>query len=80
VLAARPGGKADIARYYALAPQILARLPNETRAPRLTVLYARFILPAALAAHLGLDALAYRLYRSMVDKLARDFALDDLAA
>ena len=76
VLAARPGGEADIARYYALAPLILARLPDETRNARLVSLYARFILPAALAAQLGLDALAYRLYRNMVDELARDLAPD----
>ncbi len=57
VLAARPGGEADIALYYALAPLILARLPEQSRTARLVLLYARFILPAALAAHLGFDAL-----------------------
>jgi hypothetical protein len=76
VLAARLGGEADIARYYRLAPLILARLPDETRTARLISLYARFILPAALAAHLGFDALAYRFYRNMVDELARKFAPD----
>jgi hypothetical protein len=79
VLAKRPGGLADIARYYELAPLILARIPERTRGPRLCLLYARFILPAALAAHLGLNALAYRLYRRMVDGLARDFALEILS-
>ena len=74
VLAARPGGEADIALYYALAPLILARLPEQSRTARLVLLYARFILPAALAAHLGFDARAYRLYRKMVEELARDFA------
>jgi len=76
VLAALPGGDTEIARYYALAPLILARLPEEMREARLILLYARFVLPAALAAHVGLDALAYRLYRSMLDELARDFAPD----
>ena len=55
VLATRPGGEADIARYYELAPLILARLPEQTRTARLLLLYARFILPAALAAHLGFE-------------------------
>jgi hypothetical protein len=79
VLAKRPGGKADIARYYELAPLILARIPERTRRPRLLLLYARFILPASLAAHLGLNALAYRLYRQMLEGLARNFATEFLA-
>jgi hypothetical protein len=79
VLAKRPGGKADIARYYELAPLILARIPERTRRARLLLLYARFILPASLAAHLGLNALAYRLYRQMLEGLARDFATEFLA-
>jgi hypothetical protein len=74
VLAKRPGGEAAIARYYALAPLILARLPREARAPRLRSIYARHILPAALAARLGLNAVAYRLYARMVEDLASEFA------
>jgi hypothetical protein len=73
-LARRPGGAAAIARYYALAPLILARLPDETRARRLLSIYARYILPSALAASVGLDALAYRLYVRMMNELVRDFA------
>jgi hypothetical protein len=79
VLAKRPGGQADIARYYELAPLILARLPKSTGRARLLPLYARFILPAALAAHLGFNALAYRLYRRMVDGLAREFVPEILS-
>jgi hypothetical protein len=74
VLATRPGGEADIASYYAIAPLVLARMPQSTRHARLLLLYARFVLPAAIAAHLGLNALAYRLYRRMIEGLARDFA------
>jgi hypothetical protein len=74
VLAKRPGGPAAIAAYYELAPLILARLPQEARKTRLRSVYARYVLPAALAAHLGLNALAYRLYRRMLDGLACDFA------
>ncbi len=55
VLAKRPGGEADIARYYELAPLILARMLEPTRRARLLLLYARFILPASLAAHLGFE-------------------------
>jgi hypothetical protein len=74
VLALRPGGAGDIAAYYVLAPLILARLPGETRTKRLRSIHARYVLPAALAARLGLDRLAYRLYRRMIDELTRDFA------
>lgn len=74
VLAKQSGGPADIATYYDLAPLILVRLPHGARETRLRAVYARYILPAALAAHLGLNALAYWLYRRMLDGLARDFA------
>jgi len=71
VLIKAPGGADAIARYYALAPGILARLRANSQSPDRTLLhiYARFILPAALAAKLGLNALAYRLYARMVDDL-----------
>jgi hypothetical protein len=74
VLVLRPGGADDIAAYYELAPLILARLPHETRTRRLRSIYARYILPAALSARLGLHRLAYRLYRLMIDELAAEFA------
>jgi hypothetical protein len=72
VLAREPGGVEAIARYYTLAPEILTRLPvrPEDRAQVLLRAYARFILPAALAARFGLNALAYRLYTRMLDALA----------
>jgi len=73
VLARRPGGTADIATYYAVAPLILARLPRSTRATLLRALYARFILPAAIAASLGLNTLAYRLYARMLGDLVSTF-------
>jgi len=68
-----PGGNAAIAAYYRTAPSILDRLPQQDRAARLLSVYARFILPSAVAARLGLNALAYRLYARMMDELARDF-------
>jgi hypothetical protein len=72
VLAKRPGGAGEIAAYYALAPEILARIPQKCREVRLRSAYACYILPSALAARLGLNALAYRLYRKMLDELQRD--------
>jgi hypothetical protein len=72
VLARRLGGAEDIAAYYARAPLILARLPHETRGVRLRALYARYILPSALAARLGLDAVVYRLYARMMHELAAE--------
>jgi hypothetical protein len=72
VLAKQPEGTAAIERYYAQAPVILARLSADTREPRLLSVYARFVLPAAIAARLGLNGLAYRLYVRMLDELAWD--------
>jgi hypothetical protein len=77
VLANRPGGVADIAAYYQLAPLILARLPREARTETLRSVYARYVLPAALAARLGLNTLAYKLYVRMLDELAGAFALKE---
>lgn len=74
VLAKRPGGAGEIAAYYALAPLILAQLPREGRKRLLAFLYARYILPSALAAGLGLNALAYWLYAAMLRELASTFA------
>jgi len=72
VLAKQPGGAALIARYYALAPGVLAHLraASDDPARALRNVYARFVLPAALAARLGLNALAYRLYVRMLNELA----------
>jgi len=69
VLANKPGGVADIAAYYRLAPLILAQLPRESRTETLRSVYARYILLAALAARLGLNTLAYKLYVRMLDEL-----------
>ena len=69
---ARTRGAAAIARYYAHAPRILARISAQTRTATLLSVYARFVLPAAIAARLGLNAHAYRLYVRMLDELAPD--------
>ena len=74
VLAKRPGGLTAIARYYELAPLILAQLPEEERSRRLLSIYARYVLPSALAASVRLNALAYRLYARMMDEVSKDVA------
>jgi hypothetical protein len=76
VLAKRPGGADAIAAYYAIAPLILARLPRATREQILRALYLHYILPCAVAATLGLNALTYRLYAKMLGELGGTFAPD----
>jgi hypothetical protein len=73
VLTTMPGGHAAIAAYSLLAPSILERLPQEERVARLLSVYARFILPSAIAARLGFNRLAYRLYARMMHERAREF-------
>lgn len=69
-LAKLPGGRDEIARYYAEAPAIAQRLLASAEGRRrLLSLYWRTIWPAVLAARCGLDALAYRLYRRMMLEL-----------
>ncbi|MGI8725010.1 MAG: CFI-box-CTERM domain-containing protein [Methyloceanibacter sp.] len=74
VLASTPGGAADIALYYRIAPEILRAMPSATRHARLGAVYLLYILPAAVAARLGLPTLAHRIYRAMMQRLAREFA------
>ena len=74
VLAKRPGGSGEIAAYYQLAPLILARLPHETRDAAPPLHLCALHPASALAARLGLNALAYRLYVRMLDELAGDVA------
>ena len=70
ILAGTPDGQAAIALYYALAPALLNALEEKKRAEILRDLYVRFILPSAIAAHLGFDGLAFKLYQSMMQELS----------
>jgi hypothetical protein len=79
-LARQPGGAAKIAVYYELAPLILARMPQASRASHLAIVYVRYILPAAMAARLGMTALAYRLYVHMLVALAAAYVPERAAA
>jgi len=80
-LARQSGGRREIAAYYRDAPEIVARihaLPDPDG--YLKSLYAWHVLPACLAARLGLPRLAHRLYRRMVRTLAREFGVGDPGA
>jgi hypothetical protein len=71
VLAHMPGGAADIALYYRHAPDILRRLKTSgDAAHELARLYARYVLPSALAARLGLNRIARGIYTRMMRELA----------
>jgi len=71
VLARRPDGASAIASYYALAPRILAGLSASScdRDRTLLSVYARYVLPSAIAAKFGLNALAHGLYARMLNEL-----------
>jgi len=79
VLAKTPEGGAAIAAYYRIAPAIVARLEQRDAVPQLLFVYARFVLPSAIAARLGLHRLAFRLYRRMMEDLTREFAPEHLS-
>lgn len=70
ILSGTPDGRASIAAYYALAPALLDALDEKNRAEILRTLYARFILPSAVAAYLGFDRLAFKLYARMMQELS----------
>ncbi len=74
VLANTPEGSAAIAAYYRIAPTVLARLEQGDLVRQLLPIYARFVLPSAIAARLGLNRLAFRLYRRMMRDLTRELA------
>ncbi|WP_179141832.1 CFI-box-CTERM domain-containing protein [Salibaculum halophilum] len=71
-LARHPGGAALTARYYRLAPLLVRRIDvrADARAVWLRA-WAFGVVPAALAARLGLNRLALRVYRHLVRSLAR---------
>jgi len=69
------GGKEMIDAYYRDAPWIVEAILVSGNASReLSRIYARFILPSALAASVGLPHLAFRIYTSMMRDLAGRYA------
>ncbi|HZS64840.1 MAG TPA: CFI-box-CTERM domain-containing protein [Xanthobacteraceae bacterium] len=76
VLAQMPGGADDIALYYRHAPEIVARIARSAApSDELARLYARYILPSALAAWLGFDRTARRIYSAMMRDLAARYGI-----
>ncbi len=77
-LAKQVGGEQEISAYYHSAPGVLADINrSERREIQLAAIYATAILPASLAAYLGLNRLAYVLYRRMCRRLGVAAALHD---
>jgi hypothetical protein len=74
VMMATPEGRADVARYYAVAPAILAEMRRRGEERALLRLYFTTILPAVAAARLGLDGLARRIYTAMMLRLEARYA------
>jgi hypothetical protein len=68
-MAATPDGRADVRRYYAAAPRIVAEILRRGEERLLLSEYVRAILPSALAARLGLVALPRRLYSRMMRRM-----------
>jgi hypothetical protein len=73
VMLRTPDGRADVARYYQLAPAILRAMREAHQERRLLGVYARYILPSALAARLGFHAAARRRYGAMMAELTWRF-------
>ena len=76
ILVNMPGGAEDIGRYYRHAPTIVQRiLASNNPSRELDRVYARYILPSTLAASLGLNGLARRIYTHMMRDLAGRYAI-----
>lgn len=73
-----PNGARIAANYYEIAPALLARIPAAARADAMRCLYVRMILPCVVAARLGLNRLALRLYGNGTLRLLSAYAPDIL--
>jgi hypothetical protein len=78
VLAASPGGAAEIRLYYALAPALLGALQAEPSKRHLLRLYYTHILPCAVLAAFGLHGAVHRRYADMMVSLCDRWAPDYL--
>jgi hypothetical protein len=74
VMLATPEGRAHVARYYAVAPAILAEMQRRGDERVLLTLYFTTILPAVAAARLGFNGLARGIYTAMMVRLERRYA------
>jgi hypothetical protein len=76
VLARMPGGGDDIESYYRHAPKIVERIgASADPSSELARLYARYILPSAVAARFGLNGLARGIYTQMMRDLGRRYPI-----
>jgi hypothetical protein len=76
VLLRMSGGPDDIALYYSCAPRIVQRMLAGSEPSRdLARLYALYILPSSIAAHLGLARVARRIYTRMMRDLADRYSV-----
>jgi hypothetical protein len=73
VMLATADGRADVARYYAVAPLILAAMRCRGESLPLLRLYFRDILPSVAAVCLGLNGSARRRYTAMMRRLERQY-------
>jgi hypothetical protein len=69
MLPTMPGGRAEIALYYVVAPAILANLHGVTARQLLKRVYFTHILPCVVLAWLGLGRATRRRYRDMLARL-----------
>jgi hypothetical protein len=74
VMLATAEGRADVAHYYAVAPRIVAEIQRRGEERVLLRLYFTTILPAVVAARLGLNGLARRIYTAMMVRLEARYA------
>jgi hypothetical protein len=76
VLQRMSGGPEDIALYYSCAPEIVQRMLAGAEPSRdFARLYALYILPSSVAAHLGLARVARGIYTRMMRDLADRYSV-----
>ena len=80
VMRVTPDGQRDIERYYALAPRLLAEMHARGEERRLLGVYFCYILPCALAAHMGFVAPTHRHYARMIRRLVARYLPERSAA
>jgi len=69
-LAKQQGGKADIERYYKLAPTVVRRVSQTSKAAQVWLgVYWRYIIPAAVLARLGFNNAARKIYTTMMERV-----------
>jgi hypothetical protein len=63
VLEQVPGGAAKVARYYEVAPRLVEKVSSHPKGRAILLkVYALYILPSAVAARLGFNKTAFRIY------------------